>query len=164
MKSISLVGFMGCGKTTVGKVLAGKLNIQFFDLDEQIEAREGISIGKIFAQKGEAYFRVLEWQALKSLGEGDKILSVGGGAYTIDDNIELINANSTSFWLDCPIEVCLERCVRATNERPLFNDPEQFANLFKHRKRFYSRAHHTLGCCDDTPDEIAGQIIQLLEN
>lgn len=162
MKSIVLVGFMGAGKTEAGKVLAERLGVPFIDLDSEIERLEGKPIGRIFAEEGEAYFRLREREVLQKLREGGMVMAVGGGAYTADDNIALINSIATAVWLDCPIEICLERCARSPAVRPLFSDPEQMARLFKHRQRFYRRAEYRIDSGDCEPEEIASRIISEL--
>lgn len=162
MKSIVLVGFMGSGKTEVGRALAVKLNVPFFDLDEEIEKADGRTVGRIFAEDGEAFFRRKEREVLQSLRGGYKVLAVGGGAYTSDDNIHLINSMATAVWLECPIEICLERCARSPALRPLFSDPEEFARLYKHRKRFYARAHVRIKGTIESPEQLAGRIVEQL--
>lgn len=162
MKSISLIGFMGAGKTVVGKALAASLNLPYLDLDEEIERIEGKSVYRIFADEGESYFRRREWEVLQSLEEGDLILSVGGGAYTIDDNINLINERSHSVWLTCDINICIERCAATAAQRPLFNDPVEFAKLYKHRQQYYKRAHFHVDSNSDSPQQIAEKIIETI--
>ncbi len=162
MKSIALVGFMGSGKTAAGRALAEKLGVPFIDLDEEIEKMEGRSVGRIFAEDGEDYFRRWEREVLRAHLGGDQVLAVGGGAYTSDDNIALINARATAVWLKCPLEVCRKRCSASPALRPLFADPEDFARLYKHRRRFYSRAHHRIDCSESSPEEVAGRIIETL--
>ena len=163
MKSISLIGFMGAGKTVVGQALSERLDLPFLDLDQEIERIEGKSVYRIFAEEGEGYFRRREWEVLQNLHEGDLILSVGGGAFTIDDNINLINSRSFSVWLDCPIEVCIRRCAATAHERPLFSDPFELAKLYKHRLKYYKKAHYRIDSRSDSPSEIANRIIQIIE-
>jgi shikimate kinase len=90
---IFLLGFMGSGKSTLGKKLANKLNVPFFDLDKIIEEQIGISIAEIFKTKGEEYFRTLETQVLKQLiyKQAKFVIATGGGAPCFNNNIELIN-------------------------------------------------------------------------
>jgi shikimate kinase len=163
MKALVLVGFMGAGKTEVGRVLAERLGVRFVDLDLEIERLEGKPVGRIFADEGEAYFRSREREVLQSLSGGDMVLSVGGGAYTTDDNISLISSMATAVWLDCPIEICLERCSRTPANRPLFSNPEEMKRLYKHRQRFYRRAQYRVDASSYIPDEVAEEIIGILE-
>ena len=162
MKAISLIGFMGTGKSSVGKALAKKLQQPFIDLDQEIEQSEGKSIFKIFAENGERYFRMKEREVLKNLSAGDLILSVGGGAFTSDDNINIINSRSRSVWLKCPIQICIERCARKPGERPLFSDPIEMARLYDHRVKYYKRAKYQIDSERGTPEEIADSIIKML--
>lgn len=153
---------MGAGKSAVGKVLAERLAMPMVDLDAEIERLEGMSVYRIFAEKGEAYFRRREWEVLKSLGDNGMILSLGGGAFTIDDNINLVNSRSESVWLQCPIEICIQRCAAGAQDRPLFSDPEELARLYEHRKKYYKRARHHIDSGAGTPAEIAERVIQAL--
>lgn len=153
---------MGAGKTVVGRALAQRLDFPFFDLDQEIERAEGKSVTQIFTDHGESYFRRREWEVLQTLHEGEMVLAVGGGAYTIDDNVNLINSRSTSIWLQCPIEVCLERCAATMNTRPLFSDPEEWTRLYQHRKKYYKRAKYHVDSGSGTPEEIADRIIGII--
>ena len=162
MKSIALIGFMGSGKTVVGKILARKLGMVFFDLDIEIEALEKKTVAEIFAENGEAHFRMREREVLRSLSGGGMVLAVGGGAFTSDDNISLINSRATTVWLDCSLGVCLERCSRTPGQRPLFSDPQKMARFYEHRKKFYKRAHYRIDSSSGEPEEIADQIMEML--
>jgi shikimate kinase len=162
MKSISLIGFMGTGKSSVGRALAEKLNQPFLDLDDEIQRSEGKSIFRIFAENGERYFRTKEREILNNLSAGDLILSVGGGAFTSDDNINIINSRSRSVWLKCPIQVCIERCAKKPGERPMFSDPIEMARLYDHRAKYYKRAKYQVDSERGTPEEIADNIIEML--
>ncbi|HEX8186305.1 MAG TPA: shikimate kinase, partial [Blastocatellia bacterium] len=107
---IFLVGFMGAGKTTVGRALAQQLNYGFSDLDELIEERAGISIERIFSESGEAEFRRLETEAIQGCREYRRtVIALGGGAYVSDRNRDLIREIGRTVWLDCPLDICLAR-------------------------------------------------------
>lgn len=162
MKAISLVGFMGAGKSAVGRALAKMINQPFLDLDEEIERLEGKSIFRIFSENGESYFRTKEREILKGLEKGDLVLAVGGGAFTSDDNINIINSRSQSVWLKCPIQICIERCAKKPGERPLFSDPIEMARLHSHRVKYYKKAKYTVDSESASPEEVALQIISLL--
>ncbi len=141
-----LVGFMGCGKTTIGRLAAGRLGWSFVDLDDDIEAAEGVSISAIFATRGEAEFRRIETEALRArVGEiaagKPTVLALGGGAFVQPANYELIENHGVSVWLDCPLDV-LEARVQCATHRPLARDPKKFAELFEARRPFYSRADY----------------------
>lgn len=163
MDAVCLVGFMGAGKTAVGRALADRLGWPLYDLDEEIETREGRSVYEIFAESGESYFRQKEREVLGQLAGGNMVLSVGGGAFTVDDNINLINKISSSVWLRCPIEICLQRLSSSAIKRPLFSDPTQMANLYQHRLKYYKRANHHVDGDKGTPAEIASEIMELLD-
>src|SRR5690242_3761047 len=107
---IFLVGFMGAGKTTVGRALARELQYEFFDLDELIAERAGKSVQTIFAELGEPEFRRLEREAIKGCcGMVRTVIALGGGAFVSDLNRTLLREIGRTVWLDCPLEVCLER-------------------------------------------------------
>lgn len=117
-KPVVLVGMMGSGKSTVGKRLAYKLNLQFYDSDKMIEEREGLSVVDIFYYKGEDYFRNLETQIIKEIiGYGNIILSTGGGGFLIDEVRETIKEKATSIWLKTDLSTIHERVLRR-NTRP----------------------------------------------
>jgi shikimate kinase len=139
-----LVGFMGCGKTTIGRLAAARLGWTFADLDDDIEAAEGIAISEIFAVRGEAEFRRIETEALRvrvcEIAAGrPTVLALGGGAFVQAANYELIENHGVSVWLDCPLDV-LEARVQCATHRPLARDPKKFVELFEVRRAFYSRA------------------------
>src|SRR5580693_7174362 len=127
---IFLVGFMGCGKSTVGHALSQHLGWPFVDLDQEIEQREGSTISQIFESRGEPEFRRIESEVLKARvkyisGGRPNVVALGGGAFLSDSNIEMVNNNGVSIWLDCPFGH-LERRVAQATHRPLARDPVQF--------------------------------------
>ena len=134
---------MASGKTTVAKALAEKLGCDFVDLDSFIELREGRTIASIIDAEGEARFREIETKALKDVLENDsaKIIALGGGAWTIEENRKLISAkNYLTVWLDVPFEVCRERIVSEGNSRPLARDRERAKKLYETRQEVYKFA------------------------
>lgn len=138
--NIVLCGFMGCGKTTVGKELARLLGRKFIDTDEMIENEQGVSISEIFDTHGEEYFRELEFEACKSLGASDgAIISTGGGAMTFERNVDAIKKNSKIVFLDVPFDVICKR-VGNSKTRPLFRDKAKAKALFDERKSKYKAA------------------------
>ncbi len=117
---IYLVGFMGSGKTTVGRLLAGELGWSFADIDDDIEAAEKSTIADIFETRGEEVFRRLETEAirgrLRSIERGQPhVVALGGGAFTREGNFRLVQGNGISVWLDCPLKLARSRIQR---ERP----------------------------------------------
>lgn len=128
-KPIVLVGMMGSGKSTVGKRLAHKLNLQFYDSDKIIEEREGLTINDIYEYKGEAYFKNQEAVVIKELMTyGTVIISTGGGSFLIEEVRELIKANSMSVWLRTDINTIYERVSRR-NTRPLLNTADKMQTI-----------------------------------
>ena len=122
--TIFLIGFMGSGKTYLGKILSSQMDIPLIDLDEWIEKREKRSISKIFEQEGELAFRLMETTALHELDEMsqsgmDLIVSTGGGTPCFHDNMDLMNRIGTTIWLNPPINILLSRLVNEKDHRPL---------------------------------------------
>lgn len=163
--AIYLVGFMGCGKTTVGRLLARQLGWLFADLDEDIEALVGLKIREIFAQHGEQEFRRIEHEALRQrilrIQKGEAtVLALGGGAFAQPANYELVSENGISIWLDCPLEVLRVR-VAGDPERPLAQDPVRFAHLYEERRQAYARADFRVDAGNRAPEQIVSEILQL---
>ena len=120
MIRIFLVGYMGAGKTTLGRALAKELGIQFVDLDSYIEGRLCKSISQIFSEKGEEEFREIERRMLHEAGEfEDVIISTGGGTPCFFDNIDYMNNQGTTVFLDVPVERLFIRLSIARKKRPL---------------------------------------------
>ena len=123
MTRIFLIGYMGAGKTTLGRALAAALGIQFIDLDCYIEERFRKTISQIFAEKGEDEFRDIERRMLHEVGEfEDVIISTGGGTPCFFDNVEYMNAQGTTVFLDVPVERLFIRLCIARSKRPLIKD------------------------------------------
>ena len=123
MIRIFLTGYMGSGKTTLGRALAADLNVQFIDLDHYIEQRYRKTIAQLFAEKGEEGFREVERRMLHEVGEfEDVIISTGGGTPCFFDNIEFMNAQGTTIYLDVPVERLFIRLCIARSKRPLIKD------------------------------------------
>jgi shikimate kinase len=166
-----LVGFMGAGKTSVGRALAQRLNWSFEDLDDHIERREGRSIAEIFRDSGEQEFRRAECASLEHLlgelsGAGGKIVALGGGAFVQKQIAALLrNAGLPTAFLDAPVEELWQRCSKqsadAGIERPLLQSREQFRNLYNARRKSYSRASIRIQTGDRSVDEIAGEIVKV---
>ena len=123
MIRIFLTGYMGSGKTTLGRALAADLNVQFIDLDHYIEQRYRKTIAQLFAEKGEEGFREIERRMLHEAGEfEDVIISTGGGTPCFFDNIEFMNTQGTTIYLDVPVERLFIRLCIARSKRPLIKD------------------------------------------
>lgn len=120
MVRIFLTGYMGAGKTTLGKALARALNVAFIDLDWYIEERFHKSISQLFAEKGEESFRELERNMLHEAGEfEDVLISTGGGTPCFFDNMEYMNGRGQTVFLDVPVDVLFRRLRVATRQRPV---------------------------------------------
>lgn len=164
--TIFLCGFMGCGKTTVGKALSRILRIPFIDTDEIIAEKENMSIPKIFEGKGEPYFRKIEAETVRSLCSKTAIVACGGGAMLNGDTAAAAkNAGAYIVLLDHSFETCYSRIKDDTN-RPIVqnNTKEQLIEIFKRRAGVYrSNATHILTVApQDTPEEIAMHITDIL--
>jgi shikimate kinase len=145
---IYLVGFMGSGKSSVGRAVARHLGWRFADLDEDIETREKMSIADIFDQKGEAEFRRIEAEALnhriKEVARGVPwVIAVGGGCFVQPKNLELIQNHGISIWLDAPLEIIKTRIGHSTH-RPLARDTARLQDLFEARRACYAQADYRI--------------------
>src|SRR5260370_11326652 len=139
-----LTGFMGAGKTPVGKILAEKLGWDFVDLDAMIEEREGAPVPGIFSVHGEEVFRRMETAALKALiasveRGNPTVVALGGGTFPEAANSDLMATAGITVWLDVSFETTLAR-VPPNGSRPLARDPENFRQLFEARRSDYKRA------------------------
>jgi shikimate kinase len=139
-KNIYLIGPMGAGKTTIGRLLAKSLGISFVDSDKQIEKRTGVSIPMIFEYEGEAGFRKREAEVLAELVEMEgTVLATGGGSILLPENREILRQHGFVVYLHCPVDKQLERTHKDSN-RPLLNtdNPRQrLQDLFKVREPIY---------------------------
>lgn len=145
---IFLLGFMGSGKSYWGRQLSQKLQVPFFDLDEQIVNAEGKSINEIFASHGEEYFRLVEKDTLHIITESrdSMVMACGGGTPCFFNNIEYMNREGTTVWLDVSMQVLFERLIRERSRRPLLKDlsDDQVRSFiikkFSDRKIYYEQA------------------------
>lgn len=158
---IYLVGFMGAGKTTVGRELAARLEAPFFDLDELIEASEQMSIKDIFATHGEPHFRKRERDILRSTKHLEHaVIATGGGTFTFDENIQFIGTEGLSVYLSAPYALLRSRISEKAAERPLFRDDIAALELYTQRLRYYRLCDITLEIRDyETPAEIVERLI-----
>jgi shikimate kinase len=158
---IYLVGFMGSGKTTVGRELAARIDAPFFDLDELIEASENLTIKDIFAQRGEPYFRKRERDILRSTKNLDAaVIATGGGTFTFDENIQFIQSEGLSVYLSAPYALLRARVNLKAGDRPLFTDDVAAHELYANRIRYYRTSDITLDIREEeTPAEIAERLL-----
>jgi shikimate kinase len=161
-KLIYLLGFMGSGKSTVGQLLAGKLGWAFIDLDKTIEAGQGASIREIFERVGEPFFREVERAALVETSKtGPAVIALGGGTWVQPQNLDFIRGTGgATIWLDCGVQELRRRCA-GINNRPLFRDPGQFAQLFEQRLPYYRLAEFRVSTDGYAPEEVLEQILSL---
>ena len=153
MKNLFLIGMPSSGKTSLGKLLAHRLNYQFLDIDAVIVENEKVSIAEFFSQKGEAYFRQVESQTLRQIQPDSRIvISTGGGTPCFFDNMAFIQRNGFSIFLEVSLEELLRRMKSSQkNERPLINLEEDDGTLldalekkYQDRISFYQQAHYTI--------------------
>ncbi|HVS83366.1 MAG TPA: shikimate kinase [Pyrinomonadaceae bacterium] len=142
-RRVVIVGFMGCGKTTVAKELARRLACAMIDLDSFITDREGRSPAEIIEQDGEDAFREIEKRAMSEVLENSKarVIALGGGAWTIEANRALVEKHDClSVWLDAPFELCWERITSSGTIRPLAPNRERAEALYDSRRPTYCLA------------------------
>ena len=159
---ITLTGFMGSGKTTVGRIVADALGCPFLDLDEVIVKKAGQSIPDIFAAQGEAGFRCLEKQMLeqtvKKYAESTAVLALGGGSVTVPGAVQLLQEKTLCIYLQAPLEVLQQRLEGQTEGRPLAG--EGLAERLAAREPLYQAAAHvTMDTEGLSPEEVADEII-----
>jgi shikimate kinase len=160
-----LIGFMGSGKSAVGRLLADELGWSFADIDEDIEKAQGVSIAEIFDTRGEQEFRVLEREAVrKRVREVEcgkpMVLALGGGAFIDPENRKILGERGVTIWLDCPFPRICDRLDGHT-DRPLARDPEKFRQLFDDRRDAYNQAEHRIEADTDDTSAIVAEILKL---
>ncbi|HEY7211314.1 MAG TPA: shikimate kinase [Bryobacteraceae bacterium] len=163
--ALYLVGFMCCGKTTVGRAVAEELGWCFIDIDAAIEAEQGKQIRDLFRERGEAEFREMETETLRkyvsSIECGNPcVLALGGGAFVQPQNWEIIENNGVTVWLDCTLETILQR-LGDDATRPLAQDRSGLAQLYGDRRPLYGRADFRVEVDTDDISVIVNKILQL---
>ena len=165
---ISLTGFMGCGKSSVGRKLSQLLCCPFMDLDAEIEARSGRSIPEIFEAEGEKEFRRLEKETLKDVLEtdGKMVLALGGGAVMTPECEEMVNDKTVCIYLKASVDELVERLSGESAGRPLLNTADlhtRILDLMSRRASTYERvAHLIIDTNGRTIDEVASEITEKL--
>ena len=166
-KNIVLIGIMGSGKTTIGKKIAEKSNMEFVDTDELIVHKSQKSIKLIFADEGENFFRDFESEVIEDVSKQENIvISTGGGAVLRDENIDNLKKNGVLFHLFAPAEELFAR-IKDDNERPLLktdNPIETLRIILNNREIFYNKADFKINTCEKTIDEAADEIIKLFSS
>ena len=161
MKSLVLVGFMGAGKSTVGRIAARRRGLLFIDADAVIEARAGMRISEIFARQGEPAFRALERAVISDLArESDAVIATGGGAFVDPGLRELLNRETVTAYLKAPFEVLWNRIAHGT-ERPLVaqGGRERLEALFAARTASYEQARIAVDA-SLSPEEVAEELLR----
>ncbi|MFQ6112509.1 MAG: shikimate kinase [bacterium] len=168
--NIYLVGFMGAGKSTVGKILAKKLRARFFDTDALIEMKLNKSISNIFAEKGEPCFREIEAEIVKEVASSNNaVIALGGGAVIRQENWERIKKSGITIYLKWDIKSLIPR-IQGDTSRPLAQEKTgspvnyEIEKLLLEREPFYEKADMILNCQHDLqPEQIADKIIHSLQ-
>lgn len=162
---IYLIGFMGAGKTSVGKCLARTLGYRFVDLDDRIENEAGMGIPAMFDSRGEAYFRALEHVCLRRTWQlDDVVVATGGGTPTFAGNRALLARLGTAIWLHPEFDTIVAR-LKAGDEagRPLFRSHEQALSLYRRRTSTYRAADLQVDVAPhEAPQQVASRIVSLL--
>ncbi len=166
-KNIFLIGFMGAGKTTVGKILAKRLKLAFIDLDGMIEKELNLTIQEIFSRYGEDFFRDAETKALRSIADKDRyVVATGGGVVLREENWETMEGNGITVYLRAPAGVLWSR-VKNNTSRPLLqveNPFERFCELFSRRIPQYEKADLIVDTENVSPEYVAIEIAEKMKN
>ena len=161
-KNLVLLGMMGVGKTTIGKIVAKKQNLEFVDTDASIEKKCSMKISEIFKKKGEKFFRVMEEkEVLKSLKKNNCVIALGGGAFINKTVRNSILKNAVSIWLDVDLKT-LNKRIKWNKKRPLLNkenNQEKINKLYSERINIYKLANHRIDCDNLDKENIAKKII-----
>ena len=165
-KNLVLLGMMGVGKSTLGKIVAQKLNLEFIDTDAKIEEKCLMKIPTIFKKKGEKFFRLEEEkEVLESLKKNNCVIALGGGAFinkTVRNNIL---KNAVSIWLDSDLKILSKR-TKWNKKRPLLdkeNNEITINKLYEERKNIYKMANYRINCTDLNKKNIVNEIIIVYE-
>jgi len=164
--NIVLFGFMGTGKSAVGKILAGRLGWTFLDTDGMIEKQTGTTVSQIFAKAGEPAFRDMETKTIRLVSVMDKaVIATGGGAPLRIENVRELEKNGLTVCLHARPETVMERLKDEVDKRPLLKGGDPFLKVQKilgDRREAYARAKHSIPTDGLTPEQVAEKIISLL--
>ena len=164
-KNLVLLGMMGVGKTRIGKYVAKRLKINFFDIDKLVEKKNEMKITEIFKTKGEIYFRKEEeFVTMKYLNKKGSLISLGGGGFINDKIRKKVLSESISVWLNVNLETIYAR-LKNSKKRPLIynNNQNNIGKIFMERKKIYSLADHEINCDNLNINQISNKIIKLYE-
>ena len=165
-KNLILLGMMGVGKSTLGKITAQRLGLKFIDTDTNIEKKCSMKISEIFKKKGEDFFRLQEEkEVLESVKKNKCVIALGGGAFMNKKVRETILKNSVSIWMDVSLKT-LNKRIKWNKKRPLLKDEnteEKIKELYAERKNIYKLAKYKINCNDMEKKEIVEKIITYYE-
>tara|TARA_B100001063_G_scaffold24024_1_gene18276 strand:- start:30 stop:542 length:513 start_codon:yes stop_codon:yes gene_type:complete len=164
-ENLVFIGMMGSGKSSIGSLVAKKLNLNFVDIDKEIESEQGQSINEIFQIKGENYFRKIEEKVtIKKLKLNSTIISLGGGAFVNKKIRKEVIKNHISLWLDWNHQTLLDR-IKNSKKRPLaFNKiNDELIDLIKKRSNIYSKALYKITCDNLSKNEIVNKVLKIYE-
>ena len=170
-RHIFLTGFMGAGKTTLGRGLASIMNLDFVDLDEYIRERHGLHPRQIFERSGESSFRETESVSLGTIVGAPKptVIALGGGSICLEKNLHLVKENGLLIYLRLPEAVLVQRLEDKTDERPLLRGHAGYAlrqrihELLENRQKYYNQAHLVVNALNLTPHLLYREIAASLE-
>ena len=164
-KNLILIGMMASGKSTIGRLLAKKLNLKFFDTDFIIEKKTKMKIVEIFQKKGEPYFRNLEKKiTLNLLNKNNCVISLGGGAFINETVRKVAQKDNATIWLNWNLKTLIDR-IKKNNKRPVASNlnNNELKDLLINRSKIYSKANYKIDCENMQKTEITNKIIQLLK-
>ncbi|MDB9746662.1 shikimate kinase [Candidatus Pelagibacter sp.] len=164
-ENLVFLGMMGSGKSSVGLIVSRKLDIDFIDVDQEIENKIGMTIKKIFENEGEKYFREIEeLTALKILKKSRTVISLGGGAFLNNKIKKEVLDNHISFWLNWDIKTLVDR-IKGSPKRPIAfkASRSELTDLIKKRSIVYSKAMYKINCENLTGNEVAKNVIKIYE-
>jgi shikimate kinase/shikimate kinase/3-dehydroquinate synthase len=164
-ENLVFLGMMGSGKSSIGFLIAKKLNLDFVDIDKEIEKESGISIKRIFETLGEEHFRKFEEKiTLKKLKLNPVVISLGGGAFLNKNIRKEVLRNNISFWLNCKNEILVNR-IKNNKNRPLAINAtdSELIDLIKKRSKIYSKALYEIKCDNLSKKEIVKKILKIYE-
>ena len=161
---VYMIGFMGSGKSTVGRLVARELGWKFLDLDDEIVRREARPIARIFEESGEPYFREIESRSLRTVsGEEQCVIALGGGAYVDSDNRVFVESHGLSVYLEASLTQIRAR-ISDDGARPLFSETLRVEELYARRRPSYRMARVRIDTDALKPDEVAREIVRAVED